>query len=177
MTAITELERSLQATSDRALLAVYADALQAAGDPRGEPIAIDRHIVARDRTCELEAKRRARLYAEIYRARAHDPRERCAPRRGAARPHPSGAACLELREPEGVAQILAVETLCMWPALDADVRAELVDVVDERPQLRNELSNGYDEPTRSRAVSPSAHPRAPAYSSARWRCRTCASRR
>lgn len=39
-----ELERAVARTLDRAQLLVYADALQAAGDPRGELIAIDLHL-------------------------------------------------------------------------------------------------------------------------------------
>ena len=39
--AVEDLERALQSSWDRDHLAVYGDALQARGDPRGELIAID----------------------------------------------------------------------------------------------------------------------------------------
>jgi hypothetical protein len=54
---IAKLEAALQDTFDREHLAVYADALQARGDPRGELIAIDLHIDAHGSTAELAARR------------------------------------------------------------------------------------------------------------------------
>ncbi|HEY0190250.1 MAG TPA: hypothetical protein VGC42_03960, partial [Kofleriaceae bacterium] len=43
MTSLAELEAALRASWDRETLAVYGDALQAAGDPRGELIALELH--------------------------------------------------------------------------------------------------------------------------------------
>ena len=57
-----ELEDALHARWDRETLLVYADALQAAGDPRGELIALDLEIAERGTTPELAIRRRKRLY-------------------------------------------------------------------------------------------------------------------
>lgn len=61
MSAIAELEAALRASWDREILAVYADALQAEGDPRGAVIAIDLQIAA---TGETAALARARHIAQ-----------------------------------------------------------------------------------------------------------------
>lgn len=57
-----ELEASLLASWDRETLLVYADALQAAGDPRGELIALDLEVAERGVTPELARRRRKALY-------------------------------------------------------------------------------------------------------------------
>jgi hypothetical protein len=70
MTAsVGELETALQRTPDAETFAVYADALEAAGDPRGELIAIDLELarvrkappIALDRIDELTDRKRAVL--------------------------------------------------------------------------------------------------------------------
>lgn len=61
--SIENLEAALLDAFDREHLAVYADALQSRGDPRGELIAIDLHIDAYGLTAELAA-RRGELIAE-----------------------------------------------------------------------------------------------------------------
>ena len=61
MAVIAELEARLQREWDDATAAVYADALIAAGDPRGEVIAIDLHIANHGTTPELDARRAAKL--------------------------------------------------------------------------------------------------------------------
>jgi hypothetical protein len=58
-----ELESALAASWDRDTLAVYADHLQAEGDPRGELIALDLEIDARGSTVELSKRRTSLLYA------------------------------------------------------------------------------------------------------------------
>jgi hypothetical protein len=58
-----ELEAALQAKLDAQTLGVYADALQAKNDPRGELISIDLHCDAHGSTPELEARRREHLVA------------------------------------------------------------------------------------------------------------------
>jgi hypothetical protein len=55
--SIANLEAALLEAFDREHLAVYADALQSRGDPRGELIAIDLHIDAYGSTAELAARR------------------------------------------------------------------------------------------------------------------------
>lgn len=57
---LAELEAAA-ATGDPAQLAVYADALQAQGDPRGELIAIDLHAAAHGASRELDDRRAAVL--------------------------------------------------------------------------------------------------------------------
>src|SRR5436190_21372831 len=59
---VDELEAALLARWDRATLLVYADALQAAGDPRGELIALDVERAAKGYTDELATRRRKCLY-------------------------------------------------------------------------------------------------------------------
>ncbi len=59
--AIAELEAALQAGASDEALAVYADALQAAGDPRGELIALELHATRHGTTAELDAERTGRL--------------------------------------------------------------------------------------------------------------------
>lgn len=59
----TELEAALAAAWDRDTLAVYADHLQAEGDPRGELIALDLEIEAHGNTVELSRRRTSLLYA------------------------------------------------------------------------------------------------------------------
>jgi len=59
---VDELEQALLARWDRDTLLVYADALQARGDPRGELIALDLEIAERGVTTELALRRRRRLY-------------------------------------------------------------------------------------------------------------------
>lgn len=61
MSAIAELEAALRAAWDHEILAVYADALQVEGDPRGAVIAIDLQIAA---TGETAALARARHIAQ-----------------------------------------------------------------------------------------------------------------
>ena len=63
MPSIEELERSLQRTWDHEALSVYADALIALGDPRGELIALDLAIAAGDATLEILEKRVDRIEA------------------------------------------------------------------------------------------------------------------
>jgi hypothetical protein len=63
VTSIRELEAALQKAWDDDTAAVYADALQAAGDPRGELVALDLHIARHGATRELEATRRDKLFA------------------------------------------------------------------------------------------------------------------
>ena len=53
-----DIEAALQRSFDRATLAVYADALQQRGDPRGELIAIDLHVAEHGATRELADKKR-----------------------------------------------------------------------------------------------------------------------
>jgi hypothetical protein len=62
VTSARDLELALRARWDRETLLVYADALQAAGDPRGELIALDIEIAERGVTPELARRRRQRLY-------------------------------------------------------------------------------------------------------------------
>jgi len=59
---VDELEQALLARWDRDTLLVYADALQARGDARGELIALDLEIAERGVTTELALRRRRRLY-------------------------------------------------------------------------------------------------------------------
>ena len=58
MLADDQLESALQATWNRETLAVYADRLIDAGDPRGELIAIDLALETQDRTPEIAGRRR-----------------------------------------------------------------------------------------------------------------------
>jgi hypothetical protein len=58
-----ELEEALAATWDRDTLAVYADHLQAEGDPRGELIALDLEIEAHGNSVELSKRRTSLMYA------------------------------------------------------------------------------------------------------------------
>lgn len=60
MSTVEDLEASLQATWSADTLAVYADALIARGDPRGELVALDLQL-ARGATPELEAAKAQRL--------------------------------------------------------------------------------------------------------------------
>ena len=57
-----KLETALAAVWDRDTLAVYADHLQAEGDPRGELIALDLEIEAHGNTVELSKRRTSLLY-------------------------------------------------------------------------------------------------------------------
>ena len=57
------LEAALAASWDRDTLAVYADHLQAEGDPRGELIALDLEIEAHGNTLELSKRRTSLLFA------------------------------------------------------------------------------------------------------------------
>jgi len=57
------LEQALAASWDRDTLTVYADHLQAEGDPRGELIALDLEIEAHGNTVELSKRRTYLLYA------------------------------------------------------------------------------------------------------------------
>ncbi|MDQ3340662.1 MAG: hypothetical protein M4D80_36350 [Myxococcota bacterium] len=57
------LEAALAAQWDRDTLAVYADHLQAEGDPRGELIALDLQIEAHGNNMELSKRRTSLLYA------------------------------------------------------------------------------------------------------------------
>ena len=57
------LEAALAAQWDRDTLAVYADHLQAEGDPRGELIALDLQIEAHGNNVELSKRRTSLLYA------------------------------------------------------------------------------------------------------------------
>jgi hypothetical protein len=66
----TELEAALQARWDRETLAVYADYLEAIGDPRGPLIAIDLAIEDRGATPELAADRGSALAAWLGELRA-----------------------------------------------------------------------------------------------------------
>jgi hypothetical protein len=59
----SDLEAALQARWDLETLAVYADALIARGDPRGEVVALDLHIAEHGSTPELEQTRRDLLFA------------------------------------------------------------------------------------------------------------------
>jgi hypothetical protein len=61
-TRIEELEAGLRESFDRGQLAVYADALQAQGDPRGELIALDLECDAGSPSDELVARRRELLH-------------------------------------------------------------------------------------------------------------------
>lgn len=61
--SIDELEAALQARWDPETAAVYADALIARGDPRGELIALDLYAEQHGSTPELEQQRRERLAA------------------------------------------------------------------------------------------------------------------
>ena len=62
MSRLAELEAACFSSGwERAQLAVYGDALQAAGDPRGELVAIDLHAEARGPTDELDERRRELL--------------------------------------------------------------------------------------------------------------------
>jgi hypothetical protein len=66
MASVAELEAQLVGpcdTWDRGVLAVYADALQASGDLRGELIAIDLALEVNGPTSKLEARRRELLSA------------------------------------------------------------------------------------------------------------------
>src|SRR5258705_9254400 len=66
MTSPAELEAQLEGPRDRwdrGTLAVYADVLQAHGDPRGELIAIDLAIEANGPTPQLDVRRRQLLFA------------------------------------------------------------------------------------------------------------------
>ena len=58
-----ELEEALAASWDVDTLAVYADYLQAEGDPRGELIALDLEIAAHGNNVELSKRRTSLLYA------------------------------------------------------------------------------------------------------------------
>jgi hypothetical protein len=58
-----ELEVALQERWDDETAAVYADALIARGDPRGEVIAIDLHIARHGKTDELARRRKAQVTA------------------------------------------------------------------------------------------------------------------
>ena len=58
-----ELEEALAAAWDVDTLAVYADYLQAEGDPRGELIALDLEIAAHGNNVELSKRRTSLLYA------------------------------------------------------------------------------------------------------------------
>lgn len=59
VTALADLEAALAARWDREQLAVYADYLQAQGDPRGELIAIDLFAAAHGASAELAARKRS----------------------------------------------------------------------------------------------------------------------
>ena len=59
-----DIEGRLRERWDREVLAVYADALQSAGDPRGELIAIDLHVDAHGRSDEL-ARRKDELLGKL----------------------------------------------------------------------------------------------------------------
>ncbi|MEO8550443.1 MAG: hypothetical protein ABI678_10730 [Kofleriaceae bacterium] len=58
---VAELEAALASQRTPELLAVYADALQALGDPRGELIAIDLQVAAQGTSPELAAHKRQRV--------------------------------------------------------------------------------------------------------------------
>jgi len=58
MTEITEIEEALASRFTPELLAVYGDALQAIGDPRGELIAIDLHVAGHGPSAEMAARKR-----------------------------------------------------------------------------------------------------------------------
>lgn len=60
-----DLEAAVRATWDREAIEIYADHLQAIGDPRGELIAIDLRIDDRGPTAELRA-RRAELSEQLF---------------------------------------------------------------------------------------------------------------
>jgi hypothetical protein len=60
---LVQLEAALQARWDDATAAVYADALIARNDPRGELLALDLHIARHGLTEELRVARRARVTA------------------------------------------------------------------------------------------------------------------
>ncbi len=62
-----ELEAALAASWDRDTLTVYADHLQAEGDPRGELIALDLEIEAKGSSVELSKRRTSLLYAWLGR--------------------------------------------------------------------------------------------------------------
>ena len=55
--SIAELEAAVRATWDREAIAIYADHLQAIGDPRGELVAIDLHIDRGDAGAAVLARR------------------------------------------------------------------------------------------------------------------------
>ena len=55
--SVAELEAAVRATWDREAIAIYADHLQAIGDPRGELVAIDLRIDAGDAGPEVLARR------------------------------------------------------------------------------------------------------------------------
>src|SRR5688572_10615974 len=65
--ALADLERALAtAPADESLLAVYADALLARGDPRGEILALEQHLAELDATAAAGARRRiAELTREV----------------------------------------------------------------------------------------------------------------
>lgn len=63
MADIEELEAALQARWDPETAMVYADALIARGDPRGELIALDLHAAHHGETAELAQQRRVRAEA------------------------------------------------------------------------------------------------------------------
>lgn len=67
-----ELEDALRARWDRDTLLVYADALQAQGDPRGELIALDVEAAERAITPELALRRRRLLYEWLGGSTIHD---------------------------------------------------------------------------------------------------------
>ena len=67
-----ELENALRARWDRDTLLVYAEALQAIGDPRGELIAFDVEATERAITPELALRRRRLLYEWLGGSTIHD---------------------------------------------------------------------------------------------------------
>jgi len=70
--ATEELERALAASFDHTTLAVYADHLQAEGDPRGELIALDLEIAQRGGNAALVGRRTELVHAWLGALTAHD---------------------------------------------------------------------------------------------------------
>lgn len=74
--SLEALEAVLAVSPDRETLAVYADHLQALGDPRGELLAIDLEIERTGATDELVTHRTSILHAWLGRHEPSDPRHR-----------------------------------------------------------------------------------------------------
>ncbi len=119
---IAELEAALLAHgNDDATLAVYADALQSAGDPRGELIALELHAARHGATPALDADRYSKLLAWLG-------GERCGRRKWRLRDVRGGRIVNFTGGSDGIAALVASPA---WPYI------ERVRIADSEPYLSN----------------------------------------